>query len=282
MIDPLDQGTPLPRKKYVYIASSWKNVHAVEMLTDHLRKMNIEVWSFVENNHGECNNGHEPVDASGKPISFNEWAASERGEKSFDYDTRGAGIADLVIYVGPSGCDAWAEVGVAWANDVPIFGLRAKGEQIGLMRRMPDKWFDDYRDLLSAVGDALCPEKTDRVNHHKHYLTAPAGLEGFECIEFSRLMGFSAGNAFKYIWRAKNKNGVEDVDKAMWYLRNLQSGIQILGVGLKKIPETDTQTLLLSAIVLCQLPEYTNIERIDFLNHAISLATEYRSELAAR
>jgi hypothetical protein len=31
-------------------------------------------------------------------------------------------------------------------------------------------------------------------------------------------MGFNLGNAFKYIWRADLKNGVEDLKKAKWYL----------------------------------------------------------------
>ena len=30
--------------------------------------------------------------------------------------------------------------------------------------------------------------------------------------------GFCIVNAFKYLWRWKNKNGVEDVKKAKWYL----------------------------------------------------------------
>lgn len=37
----------------VYIASSWKNQHAVEMLTEKLRERGCEVLSFVENNNGE-------------------------------------------------------------------------------------------------------------------------------------------------------------------------------------------------------------------------------------
>lgn len=126
-----------------YIASSWKNQHAVEMLTAMLRKMDIEVLSFVENNHGE---GH----GANKPINFDEWVWTEQGEKSFKYDTAGATKSDLVIYIGPSGTDAWAEVGAAWAAGVPIIGLWAKGEPAGLMRRMVT-WFDDYMSLLKWV-----------------------------------------------------------------------------------------------------------------------------------
>ena len=85
-----------------------------------------------------------------KPIPFDEWCASPDGQRYFDYDTRGATESDLVIYLGPSGCDAWAEVGAAWARGVETIGLWAKGEQSGLMRRMV-RWCDTYRDLLDLV-----------------------------------------------------------------------------------------------------------------------------------
>lgn len=133
----------------VYIASSWKNQHAVEMLADWLRNKGCEVLSFVENNHGE-QEGHVALDGSLKPVPFDEWVRSERGHKSFVYDTDGATKSDLVIYIGPSGTDAWAEVGAAWSRGVPIFGLWAKGEQSGLMRRMVH-WHGNYRDLLASV-----------------------------------------------------------------------------------------------------------------------------------
>jgi hypothetical protein len=50
----------------IYIASSWKNQHAVEMLTALLRDRGHEVLSFVENNHGE-QVGHLAT-AADKPI----------------------------------------------------------------------------------------------------------------------------------------------------------------------------------------------------------------------
>ncbi|WP_455512110.1 DUF3310 domain-containing protein [Neisseria lactamica] len=40
-----------------------------------------------------------------------------------------------------------------------------------------------------------------------------------ECIEFTQHLNFNLGNAFKYIWRHKEKNGREDLEKAMWYLK---------------------------------------------------------------
>jgi len=137
----------------IYIASSWKNQHAVEMLTSLLRERNHEVWSFVENNYGETNPNapHAATDEEGNEMPFEQWCWSERGRKSFEYDTKGATRADLVIYLGPSGNDACAELGAAWASGVPIFGLWAKGEQIGLMRRMMTSWFTNYKRLLESV-----------------------------------------------------------------------------------------------------------------------------------
>ncbi len=130
----------------IYIASSWKNQHAVEMLTDLLRVYGHTIMSFVENNHGE----HAGLNDE-KPLPFDEWCASELGQQSFVYDTDGATKSDLVIYIGPSGCDAWAEVGAAWAAGVPIVCLQSKGEQVGLMRRMAMAWYGNYRELVKAI-----------------------------------------------------------------------------------------------------------------------------------
>jgi hypothetical protein len=110
----------------------------------------------VENNHGEQAAG--TAYEKGKPMDFDEWCRSERGEASFHYDTQSAMNCDLVIYIGPSGKDACAETGMAYAKGVPIIGLYAKGEDLGLMRRMMHEWVDNYRDLLLLVGqfeDAL-------------------------------------------------------------------------------------------------------------------------------
>ena len=41
-----------------------------------------------------------------------------------------------------------------------------------------------------------------------------------QCIELSRHMPFALGNAFKYVWRYTDKNGIEDLDKAAWYIKD--------------------------------------------------------------
>lgn len=46
-----------------------------------------------------------------------------------------------------------------------------------------------------------------------------------ECIEsmiiafgVEAVYGFCLCNAYKYLWRYKNKNGMEDINKALWYV----------------------------------------------------------------
>ena len=64
----------------------------------------------------------------------------------------------------------------------------------------------------------------DPVNHPPHYTQG-----GMECIEAIKaatvgLEGIEAvctGNAIKYIWRWKQKNGAEDLKKARWYIERL-------------------------------------------------------------
>ena len=60
----------------------------------------------------------------------------------------------------------------------------------------------------------------DMVNHPSHYTEGPS-LGKLECLDVTRWMPFTLGNAFKYTWRAGKKNPayfVEDLRKARFYL----------------------------------------------------------------
>ena len=65
-------------------------------------------------------------------------------------------------------------------------------------------------------------ESQDNVNHPSHYENS-CSLECIDVMEAmfgpDNLIIFCFMNAFKYLWRFKNKNGKEDLDKAWWYLR---------------------------------------------------------------
>ena len=127
----------------IYIASSWKNQHAVEMMTRLLRERGHEVVSFVE----------KAIDDEGRTgvrRDLDKWIESEAGEDKFVFDLQAATQSDCVVYIGPSGIDAWAEIGAAWSKGIPIIGLWSKGEQAGLMRRMVT-WCHDYNEILNYV-----------------------------------------------------------------------------------------------------------------------------------
>ena len=61
----------------------------------------------------------------------------------------------------------------------------------------------------------------DPVNHPRHY-AKNGGIECIEAIEASMdkddFRGFLKGNVIKYMWRYEDKNGLEGLKKAGWYL----------------------------------------------------------------
>jgi hypothetical protein len=123
----------------IYIASSWKHRHGVEMLTQILRDQKHEVASWIENCFGEVKD-------------FETWVNTPDAEKSFEFDTNGVITSDLVIYYGNAGKDACVEIGIAYGRKIPILGLYAKGEDLGLMRKIIPEWFKSFTELLNAVA----------------------------------------------------------------------------------------------------------------------------------
>lgn len=65
---------------------------------------------------------------------------------------------------------------------------------------------------------------SDNINHPAHY--TQGGIECIDAIEAAvgELSGIEAvctGNAIKYLWRWRKKNGIEDLKKARWYINRL-------------------------------------------------------------
>lgn len=76
--------------------------------------------------------------------------------------------------------------------------------------------------LIQEAGGGMYISKpaSDNVNHPSHYETGK-----FECIDVmletqgkEAVKDFCVCNAFKYLYRYGNKNGLEDIKKAIWYL----------------------------------------------------------------
>ena len=127
----------------IYIAASWKHQHAVEMLTRRLEDRGHEILSWLREGR--------PEEAFLSQRELTVFIRSPEGRRIFDFCAASAVGADLLIYLGPSGCDAWAEVGAAYGAGVPVFGLLAKSEEVGLMRYMVRHWFGSVEAMLEAV-----------------------------------------------------------------------------------------------------------------------------------
>ena len=95
---------------------------------------------------------------------------------------------------------------------------------------MLNKCYNWYKELDQAAcenAEAKCCDKEpdiDMVNHPSHYTQG-----GIECIDALKAATVSktgieavcTANVIKYLWRYEEKNGIEDVKKARWYIDRL-------------------------------------------------------------
>lgn len=82
---------------------------------------------------------------------------------------------------------------------------------------------DDTPNIAEAVEENSEDAKPDPVNRPAHYTSG-----GIECIDAMQaafgaeaVKDFCLCNAFKYLWRHRSKNGVEDLKKCRWYLNRM-------------------------------------------------------------
>lgn len=101
-----------------------------------------------------------------------------------------------------------------------------------------DEWSDDTLAIAydhvyknsearldgSHLKDAELNIEPDMVSHPKHY-----NQGGIECIDALKaatvgkrgIEAVCVANVIKYLWRYEEKNGIEDVRKAKWYIERL-------------------------------------------------------------
>lgn len=77
-------------------------------------------------------------------------------------------------------------------------------------------YYDAKGNLLDIIPDE------EAVNHPKHYKLDGLDIEAIDVIKSvlgaEKFQGYCRGNVLKYLIRAENKNGVEDLKKAKVYL----------------------------------------------------------------
>lgn len=111
-----------------------------------------------------------------------------------------------------------------------MYGEGIKGGASSVLRskdKLVEKGFIDDLEKPTITHSELIKTQPqpifDNVNHPKHYTQGK-----IECIEAMKAMltkeefrGFLRGSIFKYQWRVMDKNGIEDLEKAQWYLNYL-------------------------------------------------------------
>lgn len=85
-----------------------------------------------------------------------------------------------------------------------------------------DGEFRKHPESCLEAMKVIAPETNiqSTVHHPSHY-----NQGGIECLDAmmaaygkEATATFCLTNAFKYLWRTEHKNGIQDIDKAIWYL----------------------------------------------------------------
>ena len=88
-----------------------------------------------------------------------------------------------------------------------------------------NRWSDDKIAIAyDHVYKNMDENVPDMVNHPQHYTQG-----GIECIDALKaatvgkrgIEAVCVANVIKYLWRYEEKNGIEDVRKAKWYIERL-------------------------------------------------------------
>lgn len=103
-------------------------------------------------------------------------------------------------------CDEYASCSADENHVCPMW----KSEEGCLMDNTP----------VESLYNSIFNNPNNQVHHPSHY-----NQGDIECIDAmvaaygkEAVAHFCICNAFKYIWRTEHKNGMEDVDKANWYI----------------------------------------------------------------
>ena len=136
-----------------------------------------------------------------------------------------AGIRPVVSYT------RYPSFKYGWTTNVniPIYNMIDENKYI--VHLPQPKW-------LGNIATVSKKDEVDMVNHPSHY-QSETGLEVIDVIEAFTfdLKGIEAtdtGNILKYICRWKNKNGIQDLKKAQWYLNHLIKHLELLEEENKK------------------------------------------------
>ena len=123
----------------LYICTSTRNLAAYRRLQQALELSRYEVLDWTR---------FLPAPGPG----FDQRKNEDPHGAAFAFCSRALGSADLIAYIGPGGCDASAELGMAFASGVPVWGVLGPNEQPGVMiKGCVARWFPTLDALIDKL-----------------------------------------------------------------------------------------------------------------------------------
>ena len=102
-------------------------------------------------------------------------------------------------------------------SETLVFGIKNGDIEVELKSNGSGQITIDFNDFIEKEIKDM-----DMINHPNHY-AAGCSVECFDIMRMiwteEELANYCYINAFKYIWRHENKNGLEDLKKAEWYVK---------------------------------------------------------------
>lgn len=82
--------------------------------------------------------------------------------------------------------------------------------------------YDYEKEYFEECNENVEQKETSNVNHPNHYNSGSIEvIDYIDSVCGEQKEAFYVGNIIKYISRYKNKNGSEDIEKAIWYANRL-------------------------------------------------------------
>jgi hypothetical protein len=170
------------------------------------------------------NSKAEPGDRGG--TAWNDGIYSVDGGSNGDVPSFIATTEDDDDGLGRStgnGNDAVAEKAWFAPVDDAAFAVNDTAINLSILPGFSSECKDGVCPVPWAVKEEAPLVQPDQVNRPPHY--TDGGIETIEAIEAQlsqeEYEGYLRGNCVKYLWRWRNKGGVQDLEKCRWYLDRL-------------------------------------------------------------
>ena len=153
----IDNDGPLARPSYVYVASSWRNIHQAGVVAK-LRAAGLDVYDFTQPGPGQKGFGWSSIDPDWRQWTPRDWRqalAHPVAQRGFALDKAALDRADCGVLVLPSGKSSHLEAGYLAGRGVPVFSLVLEPTEPELMQLLlgpPLNICVSMNELLDRLG----------------------------------------------------------------------------------------------------------------------------------